>query len=102
MLVIKYKRYCTDRHMWAEVTPDGNVKVGMTDYAVKRLEDAIALVELSKEVRKELKRSDRIGTVYSRCYAVRADGPMYGGGLESKAFDLSSPVSGRINTQHAR
>ncbi|MCD6479266.1 glycine cleavage system protein GcvH [Candidatus Bathyarchaeota archaeon] len=70
--------YYTEEHEWLKVLDDGNVLMGITDYAQKQLHE-IVYVELP-EVGKDVERMDTIGTVES----VKA------------VSDVYSPVSGTI------
>lgn len=68
----------TPRHTWAHVTTDGNVRVGLTDYAQTRLK---GLAHLTIEpVGKEVKRMEPFGIAETWMFQ----------------FDLYAPVSGKI------
>lgn len=92
-ICIKSDRFYTRKHMWAKETPEGNFRIGVTDYAQKFLREKVALVEIFKNaiVGDEVHAGEVFGAVYGRLYAnldfMRS---------ECMAFDLSSPVGGRI------
>ena len=68
----------TPKHTWAAITPEGNIRVGVTDYAQKQLK-GIAQV-LTEPVGKEAKQMEPFGVVETWMYM----------------FDLYVPVSGKI------
>lgn len=70
--------YYTEEHEWLKVLDDGNVLMGITDYAQKQLHE-IVYIELP-EVGKDVERMEAIGTVES----VKA------------VSDVYSPISGTI------
>ena len=96
-ICIKMGKYYTRKHMWTEQIPEGDFKVGITDYAQKILRDSaganVALLEIHKNstVGNDVKADEVFGVVYGRLYAnldlMRC---------ECMAFDLTAPVSGRI------
>ncbi|MEM2875415.1 MAG: hypothetical protein QXL67_00455 [Candidatus Bathyarchaeia archaeon] len=92
-ILIKGDRYYTRNHMWAKKSIEGNIKVGVTDYAQKFLKEKIALLEISKSptVGDEIEAGEVFGVVYGRPYA-NLDLMIW----ECMAFDLTSPVSGKI------
>jgi len=98
---VRYKRYYTPRYMWAELTADGKVRIGMTAHAVTRLSQPIALLEFSTAEGRGIVKGEDIGIVYAGYKARRGDSPLYGGTLESRAFDLSAPLSGVIEAINA-
>ena len=65
-------------HMWATVTPEGKVRIGLSDYAVTRLK-GIAGIE-TDSVGSEVKKEEPFGVVETWMFM----------------FDLYSPVSGKI------
>ncbi|WP_456367731.1 glycine cleavage system protein GcvH [Thermococcus sp.] len=75
---VKEGLYYTKDHEWVQVLDDGNVLVGITDYAQKELGD-LAYVELP-EVGKEVSRGDVLCEVES----VKAVSEVY------------APVSGKV------
>ncbi len=68
----------THNHMWAIVTPEGNVRVGLSDYAKRHLKGITGI------------KTDAVG------YEVKKEEPF--GVVETWMFkfDLRSPVSGKI------
>ena len=76
--IIRERLLCSPHHMWAEVTPEGNIRVGLTDYAQQHLKGiaSIYVEPLGHEVGKE----KSLG--YIETWMFR--------------FDLLAPVSGRI------
>ena len=92
-ICIKCDRYYTRKNIWAKETHEGNLRVGVTDYAQKFLREKVALVEIFKNaiVGDEVDAGDIFGVVYGRLYPnldlMRC---------ECMAFDLTSPISGRI------
>ncbi len=76
--------YYTKEHTWARVMADGTVKIGVTDYAQKKLKE-IVFVELP-EVGSEVKRMEPFGTMES----VKAVSELY------------SPVSGKVKEVNER
>jgi glycine cleavage system H protein len=68
----------TPQHTWAAITPEGNIRVGVTDYAQKQLK-GIAQV-LTDSVGKEVKQMEPFGVAETWMYV----------------FDLYAPVSGKI------
>lgn len=70
--------YYTSEHTWARVRADGTVKVGITDFAQKRLRE-IVFVKLP-EVGSEVKQLEPFGLVES----------------DKAVSNLCSPVSGKV------
>jgi len=68
----------TPKHTWAIVTPEGNIRVGLTDYAQRYLE-GIAYV-MTDPVGQETKQMEPFGVAETWMFM----------------FDLYSPISGRI------
>ncbi len=68
----------TSNHMWAMVTPEGNIRVGLSDYAQEHLK-GIARIQ-THPVGYEVKKGEPFGVVETWMFM----------------FDLYSPVSGRI------
>ena len=68
----------TPKHTWAQTTADGNVRVGISDYAQKRLR-GLAQVR-TEPIGKELNKMEQFGVAETWMLL----------------FDLYSPVSGRI------
>ncbi|MCW4027870.1 MAG: hypothetical protein NWE76_10360, partial [Candidatus Bathyarchaeota archaeon] len=65
-------------HMWAMVTPEGNVRIGLSDYAQTRL-SGIAGIQ-TDSVGSEVRKEESFGVVETWMFM----------------FDLYSPVSGKI------
>jgi len=70
--------YYTPKHTWAQTTADGNVRVGISDYAQRRLK-GLAQVR-TEPVGKELSKMEPFGVAETWVLL----------------FDLFSPVSGQI------
>lgn len=76
--VIHERLRYTPNHMWAMVTPEGNIRVGLSDYAQRHLK-GIAGIQ-TYPVGYELKKEEPFGVVETWMFM----------------FDLYSPVSGKI------
>ena len=76
--VIQERLLYAPSHMWAMVTPEGNVRVGVSDYAQRHLK-GIAGIQ-THPVGYEVKKEEPFGVVETWMFM----------------FDLYSPVSGRI------
>ena len=68
----------TPKHIWAQITPEGNIRVGVSDYAQKHLK-GIANI-LTKPVGEEVEKMKPFGIAETWMFV----------------FDLYAPVSGRI------
>jgi glycine cleavage system H protein len=68
----------TPKHTWAQVTPEGNIRVGVSDYAQNHLK-GIAHV-LTEPVGKEINKMEPLGVAETWMFM----------------FDLYAPVSGKI------
>ena len=68
----------TPKHTWAQITPEGNIRVGVSDYAQKHLK-GIANI-LTKPVGEEVETMKPFGVAETWMFV----------------FDLYAPVSGRI------
>lgn len=66
------------KHTWAQITPEGNIRVGLTDYAQRHL-GGIAYLR-TNSVGTEVKKIESFGVVETWMFM----------------FDLYSPVSGKI------
>ncbi len=77
--VIQERLLHNSNHVWAMVTPEGNVRVGLSDHAQKRLK-GIAGIQ-THTVGYETKKGEPFGVVETWMFM----------------FDLYSPVSGRIS-----
>jgi glycine cleavage system H protein len=76
--VIYERLLCSQNHMWAMVTPEGNIRIGLSDYAQERLKGIVSI------------QTESIGT------DVAKDKPF--GVIETWMFmfDLHATVSGKI------
>ena len=68
----------TTKHTWAKITPDGNIRVGLSDYAQRHLE-GIATIH-TESVGKEVQKMEPFGVAETWMFM----------------FDLYAPVSGKI------
>jgi glycine cleavage system H protein len=68
----------TSKHTWAGITPDGNIRVGVTEYAQKQLK-GIAHI-LTEPLGKEIKQMEAFGIAETWMFV----------------FDLYAPVGGKI------
>ncbi|MEA2090430.1 MAG: glycine cleavage system protein GcvH [Thermoproteota archaeon] len=68
----------TPKHTWAQITPEGNIRVGLSDYAQKHLE-GIAYIYI-ESVGTEVKKMGTFGVAETWMFM----------------FDLYAPVSGKI------
>lgn len=69
----------TPKHTWAQITPEGNIRVGVSDYAQRHLK-GIAHV-MTEAVGKEINKMEPFGVAETWMFM----------------FDLYAPVSGKIN-----
>jgi len=76
--VIQERLLYTPKHMWTMVTPEGNIRVGLSEYAQRHLE-GIAGIQINS-VGCEVKKEEPFGVVETWMFM----------------FDLYSPVSGKI------
>lgn len=68
----------TPKHTWAQITPEGNIRVGLSDYAQRHLK---GLAHISTEaVGKEVRKMEPLGVAETWMFM----------------FDLFAPVSGKI------
>lgn len=68
----------TSKHTWAQITPEGNIRVGLSDYAQRHLE-GIAYI-YTESLGKEIKKMEPFGVTETWMFM----------------FDLYAPVSGKI------
>ena len=68
----------TPKHTWAQITPEGNIRVGLTDYAQRHLE-GIAYI-YTESMGKEVQKMEPFGVAETWMFM----------------FDLYAPVSGKI------
>jgi glycine cleavage system H protein len=66
------------KHTWAQITPEGNIRVGLTDYAQRHLE-GIAYIYM-ESMGKEVRKMEPFGVAETWMFM----------------FDLYAPVSGKI------
>lgn len=66
------------KHVWSQITPEGNIRIGLTDYAARHLK-GIAHV-MTEPVGKEVKKMEPVGMVETWMFM----------------FDIYAPVSGKI------
>jgi len=76
--VIHERLLYTSNHMWAMVTPEGNISVGLSDYAQEHLKGVVGIQ--THPVGHEVKKEEPFGVVETWMFM----------------FDLYSPVSGKI------
>jgi glycine cleavage system H protein len=76
--VVRDRLLCSSEHMWAMVTPDGNIRVGLSDYAQRHLRSITALDV--GPVGRSVEKDERFGFVETWMFR----------------FDLHAPVSGKI------
>jgi len=68
----------TPKHTWAQITPEGNIRVGLSDYAQKHLE-GIAYI-YTEALGKEVRKMEPFGVAETWMFM----------------FDLYAPVSGKV------
>jgi len=78
LLAIPEQLLYTPKHTWAQITPEGNIRVGVSDYAQRHLK-GIANV-MTESVGKEVAKMEPFGVIETWMFM----------------FDLYSPVSGKI------
>jgi len=76
--VIHDRLLFTQNHMWVMVTPEGNVRVGLSDFAQTRM-DGIVSIQTDR-IGSEVKKEKPFGTIETWLFR----------------FDLYSPVDGKI------
>jgi len=76
--IIPERLLYSHNHMWATVTPEGKVRIGLSDYAVTRLK-GIAGIQ-TDSIGSEVKKEEPFGVAETWMFV----------------FDLYSPVSGKI------
>jgi glycine cleavage system H protein len=82
--VVRAFRYYTENHTWARIMDDGNVVVGITDYAQKQIRE-IVFIQLP-EVGSEVKQMQLFGSIES----IKA------------VSELHSPISGEVKEINER
>jgi glycine cleavage system H protein len=78
LLAIPEQLLYTPKHTWAQITPEGNIRVGVSDYAQRHLK-GIANI-MTEPVGKEIAKMEPFGVAETWMFM----------------FDLYSPVSGKI------
>jgi glycine cleavage system H protein len=78
ILALPEQMLYTPKHTWAQITPEGNIRVGVSDYAQKHLK-GIAQV-ITEPVGKEVNKMEPFGVAETWMFM----------------FDLYAPVSGKI------
>jgi glycine cleavage system H protein len=78
LLAIPEQLLYTPKHTWAQITPEGNIRVGVSDYAQRHLK-GIANI-MTEPVGKEIVKMEPFGVAETWMFM----------------FDLYSPVSGKI------
>lgn len=76
--VVRDRLLCSPDHLWTMVTPDGNIRVGLSDYAQQRLKGIVSIH--IDPVGSEVCREKPFGVVETWMFK----------------FDLHAPVSGKI------
>lgn len=90
---VTFDRFYTRDHLWIKVTPEGNLRIGITDYAQQFLKRKAALVEFIKNptVQDDIEEDDVLCTVYGEMYPEPQTMT-----CECMAFDVISPVTGSV------
>jgi glycine cleavage system H protein len=78
ILALPEQMLYTPKHTWAQITPEGNIRVGVSDYAQKHLK-GIAQV-ITESVGKEVNKMEPFGVAETWMFM----------------FDLYAPVSGKV------
>ncbi|MBS7625391.1 MAG: glycine cleavage system protein GcvH [Candidatus Bathyarchaeia archaeon] len=78
LATLKEQLLFTPKHTWAQITPEGNIRVGLSDYAARHLK-GIAHV-MTESVGKEVNKMEPVGVVETWMFM----------------FDIYAPVSGKI------
>ncbi len=78
LLAIPEQLLYTPKHTWAQITPEGNIRVGVSDYAQRHLK-GIANV-MTEPIGEEVAKMEPFGVIETWMFM----------------FDLYSPVSGKI------
>ncbi len=92
-ITITFDRFYTRDHLWIKVTPEGHLKIGITDYAQQFLKRKAALVEFIKNptIQDDIEEDDVLCTVYGEMYPEPQTMT-----CECMAFDVISPVTGHV------
>ncbi|MEM1582537.1 MAG: glycine cleavage system protein GcvH [Candidatus Bathyarchaeia archaeon] len=78
LAAVKEQMLYTPKHTWAQITPEGNIRVGLSDYAARHLK-GIANI-MTENVGKEVNKMEPVGVVETWMFM----------------FDVYAPVSGKI------
>ena len=78
LLAIPEQLLYTPKHTWAQITPEGNIRVGVSDYAQRHLKGIASI--MTESVGKEIAKMDPFGVAETWMFM----------------FDLYAPVSGKI------
>ncbi|MGB9713687.1 hypothetical protein C0195_02470 [Candidatus Bathyarchaeota archaeon] len=78
LLAIPEQLLYTPKHTWAQITPEGNIRVGVSDYAQKHLKGIASVI--TDPVGKEVSKMEPFGVAETWMFM----------------FDLYAPVSGKI------
>jgi glycine cleavage system H protein len=78
LLAIPEQLLYTPKHTWAQITPEGNIRVGVSDYAQKHLKGIASVI--TDPVGKEISKMEPFGVAETWMFM----------------FDLYAPVSGKI------
>jgi len=77
-LAVPEQTLYTPKHTWAKITPEGNIKVGLSDYAQRHLEGLAYIY--TEPIGKEIKKMEPFGVAETWMFM----------------FDLYAPISGKI------
>ncbi|MBS7636019.1 glycine cleavage system protein GcvH [Candidatus Bathyarchaeota archaeon] len=78
LLAIPEQLLYTPKHTWAQITPEGNIRVGVSDYAQRHLKGIANII--TEPVGKEIAKMEPFGVAETWMFM----------------FDLYAPVSGKI------
>jgi glycine cleavage system H protein len=78
LLAIPEQLLYTPKHTWAQITPEGNIRVGISDYAQRHLKGVANVI--TESVGKEINKMEPFGVAETWMFM----------------FDLYAPVSGKI------
>ncbi|MEM1566159.1 MAG: glycine cleavage system protein GcvH [Candidatus Bathyarchaeia archaeon] len=78
LLAIPEQLLYTPKHTWAQITPEGNIRVGVSDYAQRHLKGIASI--MTEPVGKEVAKMEPFGVIETWMFM----------------FDLYSPISGKI------
>ncbi len=78
LLAIPEQLLYTPKHTWARITPEGNIRVGVSDYAQRHLKGIASI--MTEPVGKEVAKMEPFGVIETWMFM----------------FDLYSPISGKI------